>query len=100
MIVAELLLVTEGGFGDRGHVHTISFASLETAQAEFDRIDEIFKRKEERKNDLPAMIEVVGDGNRVTIPLGHLRSVGLVDFVHANEQRKGMRDTFPNLFKF
>lgn len=98
MIVAELIL-TEGGFGDHGFTHVVGFASLDAAKAEFDRVAEIFKRKEDRKNDLPSMIDIVGDASKVSLPLSSLRSVGLADFAKMNEERAGMRDAFPNVFK-
>lgn len=99
MIVAEIHL-TEGGFGDRGHVHIVAFSTLEKAYSEYDRVASIMLRREERTNDLPKMIEIDGDGgNKTTLPLDHIRSIGLVDYAKVNAQQAGVRDAFPNVFK-
>jgi hypothetical protein len=98
MIVAEVHL-TEGGFGDHGFVHIIRFDDLAKATAEYARVADLMTKKSERGNDLPKLIEVEGAHNKVSLPLDHLRSVGLADFAKGNEQEAGVRDAFPNLFK-
>ena len=98
MIVADLYL-TEGGFGDKGLCHVVRFDDLAKAMAEYERVVDLIKRKSDRGNDLPKLIEVEGTGNKVSLPLDNLRVVGLTDYAKANEQEAGVRDAFPNLFK-
>lgn len=98
MIVATINMTTSAGFGRDGFVHRVDFADLDAAKAEYERIAKLMLDKEERKNDLPKMVEVSGVG-KVTIPLDSICSVGLEDFAWANEQLAGMHDAYPNLRK-
>lgn len=98
MIVAELI-VTEGGFGDRGFTHKVVFDVLENALGEYSRVAALMKDEAERTNDKPTMVEIEGSGQKVSLPLRNIRSVGLTDYAHANQQAAGVKDTFPNIFK-
>lgn len=98
MHVAELI-ITESTFSATTTTHVLSFESIDSARAEYERVAGLIKDEAKRKNDKPPTVEVIGDGNRLTLPLDNIRSVGLVDFAKANEQQAGVRDAFPNLFK-
>ena len=95
MKVAEIQ-ITEGSFMSAGPaLYVIGFDDLAAAYAEYERLVELMRRKEERANDLPKLIECEGPANKVSLPLDGVRAVALADFAKINEQRKGVRDAFP-----
>lgn len=101
MIVAEVQMLTSPQrslFIHSGGQHNVQFDCLETAQSEYDRIVELMRRRDEKANDIPTILEVVGAGNRVSFPIADLCSVGLADYEHVNRARSGLRESFPNLF--
>lgn len=99
MIVAEVNL-TEESFGGGGIIHTVKFNDAAKAAAEYTRVADLLQRRGDRANDLPKIVEVDGgSGNKLSLPLEIVRSVGLVDFAQANAEAAGVRDAFPNLFK-
>ena len=99
MQVAEIQ-ITEGSFISAAPVcHTVGFDDLTVAYAEYERLVALMQRKEERANDLPKTIECEGPANKITVPLDGVRGIGLSDFAKVNEQRIGLRDAFPHLFK-
>ena len=101
MIVAEIVMLAapRGGLLTTAHgQHNIYFDCLETANAEYQRVVGLLKRRDEKANDLPIMLEVAGAGNKVSFPLADLCSVALSDYEHANRQRSGVKEAFPHLF--
>ena len=98
MLVAEIF-ITEGHFLEAPpSSHAVGFDDLHAANAEYDRIAALLLAKNERKNDLPAILECEGSTGKVSIALGAVRAVSILDYEKMNEQRKGLRDTFPNVF--
>lgn len=95
MIVAKIELTTHGLSGIC--VHTIRFNSLIGATAEYERVAGLINKRSDRGNDLPTMVEVVGSANRVSVHLASIHSVGLQDFVRANDEEAGMQEAYPNL---
>lgn len=99
MYVAEIQ-IHEGNFMSAAPaVHTISFDDLDAAYAEYDRLVDLMSRKEARSNDLPKVIECAGPATKISIPLASMRGIGLFDFAKSNDQRTGLSETFPYLFK-
>jgi hypothetical protein len=96
MIRAEVLVELGGrGFGERSR-HVIQFESVETATAQYERVAALFKSREDRKNDLPRELEIIGV-NKITCQLDDVSLVGLVDFKKSNDELLGFRDEFPQL---
>jgi hypothetical protein len=100
MIVAEIQIQTSHSFTLQPIVgtHNMRFDDLDAARAEYERLFALMKRREERANDLPKVIEIIGACEKVTFPLDDLRSVGLIDYAHSNRQRSGLKEAFPNIF--
>ena len=99
MIVAEIQLLSAHALALGGHAkHTIHFDCLDVAKSEYRRLVDLLDRRERKANDLPRMIEVVGAGNQVSLPLDDLRSVALGDLATENKHRSGLKEAFPNLF--
>jgi hypothetical protein len=98
MIVAEIQIQTSHSFALQAIIHSIRFDDLDAARAEYERVFALMKRREERANDLPKTVEVVGAGEKVSFSLEDLRSVGLIDYAHSNRQRSGLKEAFPNIF--
>lgn len=98
MIVAQVFVAT-GRFRYEQR-HAVGFASLEKAKSEYDRLADILTRRNDRKNDLPKTVDIDGDaGNRITVGVDDISTLGLIDFAFANEQEAGVKDAFPHLFK-
>jgi hypothetical protein len=98
MIVAEVA-VTIGTFVAATH-HVVRFDTLAAAEAEYERLAAIVKRKQELANNVPAIIEIQGSGcDKITFALADMRVLSLVDFVKANAELAGVKEAFPNLFK-
>jgi hypothetical protein len=100
MIIAEIQVLTSHSFTLQPVVgtHAIRFDDLDAARAEYERVVELLKRREERANVLPKVIEIIGACEKVSFPLEDLRSVGLIDYAHSNRQRSGLKEAFPNIF--
>jgi hypothetical protein len=99
MIVAELTMLAGHGMFGAYAKHRIRFDDINVAQAERRRVGDLLKRKTEKANDLPLMVDVAGCGGDVSFPLETLHSVSLCDFATANEHERGLRETFPALFR-
>ena len=99
MKVAELSIICgRHAFAGAAAQGLVGFSSLESAKAEFDRMADLLKRREDRKNDLEKTVVIKGIGE-FSCCLDDITCVGLSDFAHLNEQEAGVRDTFPNIFK-
>lgn len=94
MIVAEVQLTTSGNF--TGFCHIVSYEALATAEAEYDRLCELFRRSLRHDNDLPETVTLSGI-NAVTVPLKEIRSVGWSDLDKGNTAHVGVRDAYPHL---
>ena len=99
MIVAEIVIMSGNSFSGNVITHIIKFANMIRADLEFKRVSAFLKERGDRKNDLPKIIEMTGDGNQVSVPLDEIRSIGLCDYAIADQQAAGVRDAYPNLFK-
>lgn len=96
MKVAEIAISFGGRFGDNGNRAVVMFDTVEGANSEFDRLEALLKRREERANDLEKTV-TVSCINKFTCPINEITSIGLVDFARVNEQEKGVKDAFPLL---
>jgi hypothetical protein len=94
--VVEITLRT---FSGNATMYGVGFSDLEKAKAEYRRVADLITARVERKNDKPATVEIVGDGNMVTAPLDDIGSVALQDYAWANAEETGVKDKYPNLFK-
>jgi len=99
MITAEIWITSAPWGAFSGFVHKIKFANLLKAKDEYARIVDLMERRSEKANDLPKIIQVVGDGSEMTLSLDEIRGIGLCDFALANGEETGVRDAYPNLFK-
>ena len=98
MIVSEIQ-ITLKSFGGNPVVHVVPFSSMDWAEKEYATLKELVKRMDDHANDLPKRIEVVGEGAKAEFALSEVQSFGLVDFERSNNERVGMHDKFPHLFK-
>ncbi len=99
MIVAEITVLTSHGFmaSAYGHIQ-VKFDDLSGAEAEYERITALLKRRDEKANDIPKIVEIVGSGSKARFPLEDLRCVSLVDYDESNRQQSGLKEAFPNIF--
>ena len=98
MIVAEVCVSSAAGIMQGGFVHRVQFSSVAEARVTYESVLRLLERKAQRKNDLPAMIELCGVGTRLAIPLDHAHSVEFVDFAALNEENAGAKEVFPHVF--
>lgn len=99
MIVAEIMLTSvRHSFGAAVH-HRIDYDDLDKAKSEYERVADLMRRREDRKNDLPPDITLEGAATKATVPLGDVTGISLLDYAKANAARSGMRDAYPLLFR-
>lgn len=98
MIVAHVELMSAEGFSSAAIHHVAEFTDLDRATSEYERIANLLVQRGDRKNDLPKMLELVGDGQSVSLPLDKIHSVALHNYAKSNEIKAGTREAFPLLF--
>lgn len=99
MKVAEISIICgRHAFAGAASQGLVGFSDAAVAKAEFERLADLLKRREDRANALEKTVMVKGIGE-FTCSLDDISCVGWTDFAHANEQEAGIRDTFPNIFK-
>ena len=97
MKVAEISLTFSAGWAaSNGFLQTVAFDDLGTATAEYERLVDLLKRRDDKANDLPKIVEVKGV-NQASLPLSCICSVGLTDLKKSDEAEIGLKDAFPHL---
>ena|SRR6185503_4046603 len=96
MKVAEIHITSSGRGLMSGFVHTIGFSDIGVATAEFERIVDLLKRRSDRSNELPKLVELNGI-DRLSVPLDDISSVGLSDIAKSNAEMSGVKEAYPNL---
>jgi hypothetical protein len=99
MLVAEIRL-TQASFGMIGNpvFHDVGFEDIDQAQANYNRIAELIRRKNEKANDLPSTLELEGSFNKVIMPFDELRAISMSDYAKQNAALSGVREVYPNIF--
>ena len=97
MRVAEVLITFSGGWSSmNGFTQVIAFDDLAVANSEYERVAELLKKRDDKANDLPKVVELKGI-NQMSVPLSTICSVGLTDLKKTDEGETGLRDAFPHL---
>ena len=97
MRVAEVSVTFSGGWPSmNGFVQIIAFDDLAVATSEYERVADLLKKRDDKANDLPKIVEFKGI-NQASIPLNTICAIGLTDLKKSDEGEMGLRDTFPHL---
>ncbi len=91
------LIVTTGGWSHASTQYILGFEAVDVAKGEFDRIAALLKKRGDKGNDTPTVLDVQGSAQEFSCNFDLVIAIGLVDLKKADDENIGLKDEYPHL---